>query len=154
MTEDISVIFNWFKRPHTSRMQFEALANQTIQPKNIFIWQNKGDLENFKPLDLEVANNCATSISNANFGVWSRFAYALNCRTKYVCIFDGFGVCVCCCDAGRFRLCVCGAVVVVVVDAIFGVVLVLVIVVAFGAVVFGAVVFGGGGVLTQVSLAF
>jgi len=88
MNNDITVILNWFKRPHTARMQYEAIANQTIQPKNIFIWQNKGDLENFKPLDLDVANNCVAAVSNANFGVWSRFAYALNCRTKYVCIFD------------------------------------------------------------------
>lgn len=85
---DISVVLNCFKRPHTIKMQYDAIADQTIQPKNIFIWQNKGDYENFKPLDLGVANNCATAISNANFGVWARFAYALNCRTKYVCVFD------------------------------------------------------------------
>ena len=88
MNNDISVVLNCYKRPHTIKMQYEAITNQTLQPKNIFIWQNKGDYENFKPLDLEVANNCATAVSNANFGVWSRFAYALNCRTKYVCVFD------------------------------------------------------------------
>lgn len=88
MNNDISVVLNWYKRPHSARLQYNAIANQTLKPKNIFIWQNKGDLANFEPLDFDVANNCATAISNANFGVWSRFAYALNCRTKYVCIFD------------------------------------------------------------------
>jgi len=88
MKEDISVIFNCYKRPHALKMQYNALVNQTLQPKNIFIWQNKGDYDNFKPFDNEIAINCATSISNANFGVWARFAYALNCRTKYICVFD------------------------------------------------------------------
>jgi hypothetical protein len=88
MTEDISVILNCFKRPHSLEAQYNALVNQTLKPKNIFIWQNKGDFDNFKPLNQSVAENCVTSISNANFGVWARFAYALNCRTKYVCVFD------------------------------------------------------------------
>mgnify|MGYP001024461407 FL=1 len=85
---DISVVLNCFKRPQYLEEQCKALEAQTIQPKNIFIWQNKGDLENFKPINEYVASNCASSISNCNFGVWARFAYALNCRTKYVCVFD------------------------------------------------------------------
>lgn len=88
MTEDISIVLNCFKRPHSLETQYNALINQTIKPKNIFIWQNKGDFDNFKPLNENIANECVTSISNANFGVWARFAYALNCRTKYVCVFD------------------------------------------------------------------
>jgi glycosyltransferase involved in cell wall biosynthesis len=88
MNNDISVVLNCYKRPHTLKMQYEAIANQTLRPKNIFIWQNKGDYENFKPFDNDIASNCASSISNANFGVWARFAYALNCRTKYICVFD------------------------------------------------------------------
>lgn len=88
MTEDISIVLNCFKRPHSLEDQYNALANQTLKPKNIFIWQNKGDFDNFKPLNEDIANQCVTSISNANFGVWARFAYALNCRTKYVCVFD------------------------------------------------------------------
>lgn len=88
MSKDISVILNCFKRPHSLKIQYEAIRSQTLKPKNLFIWQNKGDLENFKPLDQEIADSSITSISNFNFGVWSRFAYALNCRTEYVCIFD------------------------------------------------------------------
>lgn len=88
MNNEISVVLNCYKRPHTLAMQYEAIVNQTIQPKNIFIWQNKGDYENFQSFDNNIAYNCATAISNANFGVWARFAYALNCRTKYVCVFD------------------------------------------------------------------
>lgn len=88
MSDDISVVLNCFKRPHTLEIQYDAIVKQTILPKNIFIWQNQGSLPAFEPLNKEVALNCATAISNANFGVWSRFAYALNCRTKYVCVFD------------------------------------------------------------------
>jgi hypothetical protein len=29
-----------------------------------------------------------TAYSNTNLGVWARFAYALNCDTEYICIFD------------------------------------------------------------------
>lgn len=86
--KDITVILNCFKRPHTLESQFKAIENQTIQPKNVLIWQNKGDYENFKPFNENIASNCATSISNSNFGVWARFAYALNARTEYVCVFD------------------------------------------------------------------
>jgi hypothetical protein len=88
MSQDISIVLNCFKRPHTLKKQFEALTNQTLKPKNIFIWQNQGDKPPFIPLDLDIANQCTTSISNGNFGVWARFAYALNCRTEYVCVFD------------------------------------------------------------------
>jgi len=50
MTEDISIVLNCFKRPHSLEAQYNALASQTLKPKNIFIWQNKGDFDNFKPL--------------------------------------------------------------------------------------------------------
>jgi hypothetical protein len=29
-----------------------------------------------------------SAYSNYNFGVWARFAFALNATTKYVCVFD------------------------------------------------------------------
>ena len=84
----VTVILNCYKRPQYLQEQYLALEEQTYTPKNILIWQNKGDLENFKPLNENIANQCTSAVSNTNFGVWARFAYALNCRTEYVCVFD------------------------------------------------------------------
>ena len=86
--KDISVILNCYKRPQYLQEQYLALEEQTYTPKNILIWQNKGDLENFKPLNENIANQCTSAVSNTNFGVCARFSYALNCRTEYVCVFD------------------------------------------------------------------
>jgi len=61
MKEDISVIFNCYKRPHALKMQYNAIGNQTLQPKNIFIWQNKGNYNNFK-------ENC----KNASLTFWNK----------------------------------------------------------------------------------
>lgn len=88
MSSEISVILNCFKRPQALERQFKAIANQTLKPKHIFIWQNKGDFQDFQPLNNDISKQCVTTISNTNFGVWARFAYALNCRTEYVCVFD------------------------------------------------------------------
>jgi len=84
----VSVILNCFRRPNTLALQIEALNKQTIKPIEILIWQNKGDLQDFEPLNKEIQQNCRTSISNINYGVWSRFAYALNSHGDYICIFD------------------------------------------------------------------
>lgn len=82
---DISVVINGYRRPNTIREQYEAILNQTIKPKEILFWQNHYPNTSF---DSEVLSNCKSTISNTNFGVWSRFSYALNCKSKYICIFD------------------------------------------------------------------
>lgn len=82
---DFTVILNGYKRPHTLKHQFNAAANQTIRPKNIFYWQNTVSGVQY---DVDTPTNCISSISNANFGVWSRFTYALNAKTDYICILD------------------------------------------------------------------
>jgi glycosyltransferase involved in cell wall biosynthesis len=88
MTEDITVLLSCYKRPHSLKDQYNSIKNQTVSVKEVMIWQNKGELNSFIPLNREVAAECSTAISNKNFGVWSRFAYALNADTEYVCIFD------------------------------------------------------------------
>ena len=47
------------------------------------LWQNAG-----AEFDPEVAGQLTWAQSNHNFGVWARFAYALNAETEYVCVFD------------------------------------------------------------------
>ena len=84
----VSVVLNYYKRPHALKAQLEAIKKQTIKPCEILIWQNKGDLADFTPLDKDTQESCMTSISNVNWGVWSRFSYALNCRGDFICLFD------------------------------------------------------------------
>jgi glycosyltransferase involved in cell wall biosynthesis len=77
----ITVILNAFKRPQFLQEQINAIKNQTIKPKELMIWNNNA--ENQIKFDSTTIAN-----SNKNFGVWSRFAYALNAKTEYICIFD------------------------------------------------------------------
>lgn len=83
--KDYTVILNGYKRPHTLKEQINAVNNQTIKPTNIFYWQNS---INGVVYDDDAASKCIYAKSNANFGVWSRFTYALNARTNWVCVFD------------------------------------------------------------------
>lgn len=77
----ISVILNGFKRPRLLKEQADAINNQTEQTR-LYVWQNTGQI------DPEVERGAICASSNYNFGVWARFAFALNCNTKYVCVFD------------------------------------------------------------------
>lgn len=80
---DVTVILNGYIRPQFLPSQIEAINNQTIQPTEIMLWQNTAD--NFNQNNV---NNITTAVCSKNLGVWARFAYALNAKTKYVCIFD------------------------------------------------------------------
>jgi glycosyltransferase involved in cell wall biosynthesis len=82
----ITAILTGYKRPHTLNEQLNAIQNQTIKPKEIIFCQNGND-ENLD-FDQSLLNKITWIKSNHNFGVWARFAYALNCKTEYVCIFD------------------------------------------------------------------
>lgn len=81
----VTAILNCFRRPHTLKLQYEAIMNQSVKPNEILIWKNhpmddtKFDFENV---------NAAISANNTNYGVWSRFAFALNSSSDYICVFD------------------------------------------------------------------
>lgn len=80
---EITVILNGYKRPQFLEEQIIAVKNQTIKPKEIMLWQNsENDFDNLITKDLTRA------VCNKNLGVWARFAYALNAKTEYICIFD------------------------------------------------------------------
>ena len=83
----VTVVLNCFKRPHTLKEQCEAIANQTVKNIPIMIWTNydENSVSNY-PSGVFKAN--ISSINNTNFGVWARFAYALNAETEYVCVID------------------------------------------------------------------
>ena len=80
----VTVILNVYKRLRNLPKQIEAVNSQTIKPSKLLIWQNKGN-EKFPE---EFLSKALVSQNNFNYGVWARFAFALNATTEYVCIFD------------------------------------------------------------------
>lgn len=86
MDNSITVILNGYKRGYNLDEQLEAIQNQTIKPNEILLWYNNpGD--NTK-INFDITEKIPTAFSSINMGVWARFAYALNAKSKYVCIFD------------------------------------------------------------------
>lgn len=81
----VSAILNLYKRGHTLREQYEAIVNQTSPPDEILIWSNAPDLSIF---DQEILSKCKVATSNFNFGVWSRYAFALCSKGDYIALFD------------------------------------------------------------------
>jgi hypothetical protein len=81
----ICIIFNGYRRPEYLKKQIDAVQRQSIMPNEILYWQNT--LEGVA-YDESSADSLISARSNYNFGVWSRFAYALNSKSDYVCIFD------------------------------------------------------------------
>jgi len=83
---DITVVLNGYRRPQNLQKQVDAVLNQTVKPTDIFYWQNSMPGVEY---DIQTANsNCVSAFSSVNFGVWARFAFALNARTNWVCVFD------------------------------------------------------------------
>jgi GT2 family glycosyltransferase len=80
---EITVILNGYKRPQFLKEQIHAIKNQTVPVKEIMVWLN-----NTEGFDVDLLNSVTTVSSNKNFGVWARFAFALNAKTEYICIFD------------------------------------------------------------------
>ena len=79
----ITVILNGYKRSSHFERQLNAIKNQTLRPKEIMLWQSKGDEFNSNLTEQTTHANC-----NKNLGVWARFAFALNAKTEYICVFD------------------------------------------------------------------
>lgn len=77
------MVLNVFKRSANFSMQVAALRAQTIPPIEILVWENGEDT---------VVNQCSEEMvvarANRNFGVWSRFAFALNASGDYILVLD------------------------------------------------------------------
>jgi hypothetical protein len=82
----ITTILNCFRRPHSLKTQYNAVKNQSIKSSEIMIWKNH-PMNEIK-FDFSEMNDCLISSNNANYGVWSRFAFALNSSSDYICILD------------------------------------------------------------------
>lgn len=79
----ITVVLNAFKRQQYLGQQIDCVFSQTMPAERVVIWNNGEALDVHEYGDkVMVANN------SHNLGVWSRFAYALNAETEYVCMLD------------------------------------------------------------------
>jgi hypothetical protein len=82
----ITAILSGYKRGRYLDEQLEALNNQTVKPTEILLWYNRP--EDGSEINHEIGSKIPVAYSNHNFGVWARFAFALNAKNPYVCIFD------------------------------------------------------------------
>lgn len=79
----ITVVLNSFKRQAVIKTQIDCVMGQTVPPKTILIWNNGLELD-----AADFPSNVIVANCSRNLGVWSRFAFALNADTEYVCVLD------------------------------------------------------------------
>lgn len=77
----ITIILNAYKRTEYLDQQIISIKKQTVNVKEIFLWNNSDNLINHKEIDLEL-------FSSKNLGVWGRFTMALNSNSEYICVID------------------------------------------------------------------
>ncbi len=79
----ITVILNAFKRQEYLKQQIDCVFSQTVTVKSVMVWNNGDEIDLHGYGDrVMIANH------SHNLGVWSRFAYAINAETEYICILD------------------------------------------------------------------
>jgi hypothetical protein len=84
----VSYILNTWQRPHIIKQQYEAVSNQTVKTNEVLIWRNKPEKEDLN-FHLSGDSDCTKiSENNYNYGVWARFAFALNSKSDYICVLD------------------------------------------------------------------
>ena len=84
----VTCVMNAWGRPQAYPCQFNALKKQTVE-NEVLVWQNAHDAsrKDWKRDWFDEAQVTHAGC-NRNLGVWSRFAYALNASTEFVCVFD------------------------------------------------------------------
>lgn len=83
--EDITVILNGYKRPEYLEEQTLSILNQSIKPKEIWLWVN--ECEGVKYPD-KIKNIDVVVKSSRNFKYHGRFSLGLLADTKYIAFFD------------------------------------------------------------------
>lgn len=87
---DVSVVLTTYKKPDALEKQLSAIKNQSLKPKEIFLFQD-GISNPYRIIFNEeiIKEFTEINISESNKGVWERFRYAKDsCSSKYVCLFD------------------------------------------------------------------
>lgn len=79
----ITAILNAYKRQEFLNKQIDCVLSQSIVPEKVMVWNNGSTIG-----DNDYPNNVVLINSVKNFGVWARFAFALNADTEYICILD------------------------------------------------------------------
>ncbi|MFT4967483.1 MAG: hypothetical protein ACI9CD_000490 [Candidatus Deianiraeaceae bacterium] len=82
----VTVVLNGFKRGKNLLKQIDAIKKQSAKVNEIMLWYNSPG--SFWRYSFRAIWQTKASVSNHNFGVWSRFYYALNAKTTYVCVLD------------------------------------------------------------------
>lgn len=82
-SSDVSVVLNVFRRSKHFPAQLKAIQEQSVRPREILVWENG---EEGVPEDLREFVTVARA--SRNFGVWARFAYALNATGEFICVID------------------------------------------------------------------
>lgn len=85
MNNSITVVLNVYKRLDLLNRQIGSLMEQTVLPLEIFIWNNSG--KNLAKVQRQGVPVIVFD-SEKNFGVWARFAVALNSKSSYIAVFD------------------------------------------------------------------
>lgn len=79
----ITVVLNAFKRQQYLKQQIDCVFSQTVPVERVLIWNNGNNLN---PHDF--GDKVMLANHSENLGVWSRFAYAINAETEYICMLD------------------------------------------------------------------
>ena len=83
---DLTVILNCYRRPYNLKMQVDSIRNQSIKPKQIWLWINyHEDNKDFDPTTLGVDR---VFKNDFNWKFYGRFAAALLADTEYIAIYD------------------------------------------------------------------
>jgi len=86
MINDFTVILNCYRRPDYLKEQLDAIKNQSVKPKEVWLWVNDHDLNrgwDFSNYGFDVIVK-----SSRNFIFHGRFSLACLVRTKYVALLD------------------------------------------------------------------
>jgi len=84
--QDITAILTCYRRPEYLAEQISALKNQTIPPKEIWVWVNK-HVDNSEYDFTDCGADCVFR-NDRNWKFHARFALAQLARTRYVALFD------------------------------------------------------------------
>ena len=79
MVASVSVVLSGFRR------LISAVRTQTVTPAEVLFWGNDPEAPMMRNVE---AFKMRSVQANVNFGVWARFAFALNARSEYVAVFD------------------------------------------------------------------
>lgn len=81
----VTAVLNAYGRPDAFECQLESVRKQTIAPEEVLVWDQSPPQYRFHD---HWFDKTVRAKSSRNLGVWARFAFALNARTEFVCLFD------------------------------------------------------------------